>query len=90
MLETFATMRGFSLGIDDCFVSERAQKAIDAILTVIDKLPAAHPLVQGYEQTEDYAKKEYALRVATQKIIDIANSVMLDDLMQTKRAKDVR
>jgi DNA-directed RNA polymerase beta' subunit len=48
----------------------------------------AAPLAHGYEGTDDYSRREYALRVATQKIIDMANSVMLDDLMQTKRARE--
>lgn len=38
--------------------------------------------------SEEYSRREYALRIATQKIIDMANSVMLDDLMQSKRAKE--
>lgn len=32
---------------------------------MIDELPAAKPLTQGYEVSEEFARREYALRVAT-------------------------
>lgn len=88
MLENYLMIRGFSVGVDDCYLSERAQKAIEQILSTIDNLPRPKPIGNGYELTDEFARREYALRVATQKIIDLANSVMLDDLMQTKRAKE--
>jgi DNA-directed RNA polymerase beta' subunit len=81
-------LRGFSVSIDDCRLSERAQGAIEQILDQIDRLPSARPLAHGYELSEEYARREYMLRVAVQKIIDMANSVMLDDLMQSKRAHE--
>ncbi len=88
LLENYMTIRGFSTGMDDCVLSERAKGAIASILDSIDKLPSAAPLAHGYEGTEEFVRREYSLRVATQKIIDMANSVMLDDLMQSKRAKE--
>lgn len=44
MLERFLGLRGFSVGVDDCYLSERAQSAIATILDKIDELPAARPL----------------------------------------------
>jgi len=88
MLENYLVLRGFSVGIDDCRLGQRAQEAIEQILDQIDRLPLARPLAHGYEQTDEFARREYILRVAVQKIIDMANSVMLDDLMQTKRSSE--
>lgn len=88
MLENYLMIRGFSVGVDDCYLSDRAQRAIEQILSTIDNLPRPKPIGNGYELSDEFARREYALRVATQKIIDLANSVMLDDLMQTKRAKE--
>lgn len=64
LLENYMVLRGFSVGVDDCVTSERARQAIERILGSIDSLPASKPMTHGYEGSDEYSKREYALRIA--------------------------
>lgn len=80
-MSSYLKIRGFTVGIDDCCVSEKISKGVRKVLETLHDLPQVSEKVVDNDE-------EYLLKKSTSGIADAANRLVMSELLEKPRNKE--